>query len=1452
MKYLLIVFALLLLLAPLTAATWTGSSSTSWGNSLNWSPAVVPTSTTNVEIPTGLTRYPLVDYAIECNTMTIRAGASVNIEAGGHLVVTDYCAVYGTLIMSSTGQITTGGSFFWESGSTADVTGANNVINVYGNMQFASGSNVQMANGNIRFMGSIATTEFANYSSLTELEDLTVQKTAGTFSIRAGGQPFTVNSGFTNQPGNTCYNYFTGEITINYLTDNNDSSSYGIRWNNGTVVTANTGQINLRSPSSYLNNLIVRNVSSTTVHNPMVLKGDLRIESGSLISNGFTFTVAGDWENTVGPTAFGEGAGRVIFNGSGHQYCNYTETFNMLEVNKSGGALRVDNSSAVVHCNEYDWTAGALDILEGTFTADDLADNGLYGNYYCNTGAVINLFNADGLIGLSGNIYIYGGVFNVFGGTQVSVWPYGANASLTMSGGVLNIADEGITLANPVTYSFTYNITGGTIQTSENFTCNNAAFTPSAGMVEMTGTVAAYVTMNSGTLYNLKTNKTVMLATNLTCTGGITVSGGYFRPESYDVTCGMDMLIYGTLRMNNASVALTVGDDIAWYNGSGSDITAGSIEVGGFWYMYGGSSVIIPTTVTTTLKATTAETIYIANTGSQFGNLVIGGTTAGAGYSIHSSSTQDLNVAGYLTITTGNQLDLGSRNLTVGGDLNVNGTLEINTSSATVQGKIELATTSTLFIDSGSLTSNSNTVPRTTYLRGTFTLNSGSLILTNNGLTVNSGSVNTISGGNIYCDGITAQNAGTFQPTGGTVVLGNIPSGNSSIWVGANNWVQNLTLDAGTQGYLLNAALLIKGNLTQLSGGFDVQNSSATIFNITILGNWSHQGGTFYPRTGRVIFNGGAMQYCNYSETFNILEVNKSSGALRVDSASAVVTIASYDWTAGAVDVLTGTLTINDLADSGMYGGFYCTSGGVLNVTQDASQGINLFGLIQVIGGTFNIYGGNADASWARYSTSTVNVSGGNLIYHNQGIQIRNSYALTYAISGGTISTTGQIYCNRTDFIPTGGTFVMTGSTDTNLDFQSATGSSLFNLNVNKTAINTRVSQSAASQTIRGNLTIDNGTYYMTNRTLNCLGNLTVNADGNLSCYGLNTVKMAAGMILAVNSGGYLDAVGLNNDSKTTFTHYDDGYYSINIYGGGTLSANYVVFEYLAINGLNVMSAGIVGGLHNCTFQNGIAGVTLLKIDNTQNLTITYANFPTNSGAGAKNVHKTADSGSISFANYSGVFAGSSYENDPYSRVFWTGTSNDLQIMSVSWSRPDDYVCAPVTAIVTVRNTGANDIATPFRVDLYKNAASAPPAGTLGDLFLEISSLNSGSSKTVTFTNVSTNIAGNWTSWFRVDTNNFVAETNETNNLWATPINTTWLALPDVTGMTITPLSTSTLRLDWDYPISVSRFNVYRAEDPYFTPGPANFWAWPTTDYIHTLFNNEMWFYAVKAERDLP
>ncbi len=85
--------------------TWTGSASTNWNTAANWSPAAVPASTNNINIPTtGITNFPVV------TSLTIAAGSTMSLNANARLTVNGTLTNNGTLTLESGATLVQDGS----------------------------------------------------------------------------------------------------------------------------------------------------------------------------------------------------------------------------------------------------------------------------------------------------------------------------------------------------------------------------------------------------------------------------------------------------------------------------------------------------------------------------------------------------------------------------------------------------------------------------------------------------------------------------------------------------------------------------------------------------------------------------------------------------------------------------------------------------------------------------------------------------------------------------------------------------------------------------------------------------------------------------------------------------------------------------------------------------------------------------------------------------------------------------------------------------------------------------------------------------------------------------------------------------------------------------------------------------------------------------------------------
>lgn len=589
MRKSLTIFALLLCFSGLTFAqkTWTGSISTAWNIAGNWNPAGIPGAGDNVTIPSGTVNSPTVSGSTGgvCNNLTVNSGATLSISgtSGSSTVLT----VSGTATLN--GALSIGGH--WQGNTGKLITGnvvwnSTSSINAYfggrmevsSNFTFASGSSINMEPCWLTFTGG-SSSNIYNHSAASSFSSVTLSKTGSAVVYINNSSTATMTIDGTLNIGTG--SVLIGQPNITTILMGNLLNSGNIYLNSGTLSlekASGTQDIQVNT-NDYFNSVRINTGGTVTISTTslMQLRGSMNIQAGVLNPQNNTIALFGDWSNTAGTGGFEQGIGRVIFNGGNyHQYCS-NETFFTLEVHKTvGGALRMNGTN--VTCTKYDWTAGAIDVLNnGTFTvSNQLLDNGIAGNFYLNTGCTINLTNLTGNVDLKGNLYIYGGIFNVYGGINPSWWPAGGNASITMSGGILDFVDQSIVVKIDQTYNLTQNITGGTIRTSKDFSNGRTNFTPAGGKVEMYGTANSLLTMTSGNLHEFTVNKStgsqVTLNTNATVNGSLNIDGGTFATsnKTLNLLSHLDINAAGTLHLGAGSQTIFANGEYLYVSGNGT------------------------------------------------------------------------------------------------------------------------------------------------------------------------------------------------------------------------------------------------------------------------------------------------------------------------------------------------------------------------------------------------------------------------------------------------------------------------------------------------------------------------------------------------------------------------------------------------------------------------------------------------------------------------------------------------------------------------------------------------------------------------------------------------------------------------------------------------------------------------------------------------------------------
>lgn len=490
------------------ANVWTGNFSNYWNNSANWSLEHVPAADEEVVIP-NVNMPCIVDFtAATCNSLTTWAGSTLKVHSNT-LTVNGNLDIYGQLAMDhASGVLNVMGNIYWENGSTANISAAS-LMWIYGDWEFRAGSNVQLASGYVDFTGT-STRYLRNYSPYSSFNNVGIYKSGGAFLTLSYESTcdLTINGYLGIQPGA----FFNGGSTYSLFLKGSLFNSSHIIFYYGTLVMNGAYQTLKLNAGDFLNNLTISSTGTTNVDNSfsdtLTIKGNLVIESGVFDPMNHVVQIAGNWTNLAGDAGFTEGASRVVFNGSGHQYVLSGEKFNILEA-AMGAALRVNNAASNVVCNQYIHRTGGIDVIAGTFTALDLAQNGIFGGYWLNPGGTINLYNNDGYVDMNGNLNIYGGNFNVYGGAgSDSYWPYVYHGGITMTGGTLDFKNVGVYVNPTLNYSFAENITSGTIRSSRGFVVARSDYTPDGGTVELYGSADGnFSTSNGGYVRNLIVNK---------------------------------------------------------------------------------------------------------------------------------------------------------------------------------------------------------------------------------------------------------------------------------------------------------------------------------------------------------------------------------------------------------------------------------------------------------------------------------------------------------------------------------------------------------------------------------------------------------------------------------------------------------------------------------------------------------------------------------------------------------------------------------------------------------------------------------------------------------------------------------------------------------------------------------------------------------------------------------
>lgn len=302
-------------------------------------------------------------------------------------------------------------------------------------------------------------------------------------------------------------------------------------------------------------------------------------------------------------------------------------------------------------------------------------------------------------------------------------------------------------------------------------------------------------------------------------------------------------------------------------------------------------------------------------------------------------------------------------------------------------------------------------------------------------------------------------------------------------------------------------------------------------------------------------------------------------------------------------------------------------------------------------------------------------------------LELTNGYpyfspTATTTISGGIIRIAGALIASSGVFQPTGGVVEVIGNNPGNTIF-CYEGSYFYDLYIYRDILTE--TNLATNTLIKNNLVVERGKLRVNSKTLQVEGNVEVNSGGELKVLDVGKLLMGTSATVTVSNGGFLKFWGFHPSHPTTISRQSSGYYDVNIESGATISAENAIFEYMNTAGINIKPGAHVDpakSFTNCIFRNGQSGGRLLTLNNNQTLLLSNVNFPGSSGN--FNVSKTVDEGVVVLTDYSGGFAGASWEQDDHNRIHWTGEpSTDIVLDGAVVGSYEDF-CFEAIENITV------------------------------------------------------------------------------------------------------------------------------------------------------------------------
>ena len=657
-------------------------------------------------------------------------------------------------------------------------------------------------------------------------------------------------------------------------------------------------------------------------------------------------------------------------------------------------------------------------------------------------------------------------------------------------------------------------------------------------------------------------------------------------------------------------------------------------------------------------------------------------------------------VNGELFMGTGSEFNFEGITFKVASDVTCGGNMNILAGDFT--GNSDFSLSGEMTIDGGNCILDRPYTGNFMSFAGTLNLLDGNLEITNDGIQFGAGATTNITDGFIKVGGhFRANQPNAFQPAGGTVEF--IGTGYSSIDCGNGNYFHNLEIDKlySTYSCYLSDSLLVNNDLTMETGKLEagsyqiIVNNNVNILTGGVLdpdnkllkvgNNWTNNRGTagFVEGTGTVELFGSFTGQITTDETFYNLKINKTIG----DYYYTEITESNNVHIENNLHIDDGKVLLKDNVTLDIDGDLVLQDNTALRVYDDAigveiKTAKNWHDYNSTSNNYFSFIPGTSKVTLDGDSMQVLYINRYNYEFNDLDIDKSDSDFIPYTdviINGDLAIANGRWYNPWSDMnhyfqgnvsLCTGGWFdnmgtvTFRGSEDAT--FEKGDSNNVFHhVNISKTDARDKNSKTTGTVTLlsdlicqsNGNLYINDGSLDTNGYDIICDGNLYVYSD-KLSLNNGSQLTMGEYQGIYVYNSGVLELLGLTDNQVNVKNENSLSYHDFNIESGGTIRAENTIFENSGYNGVNIKAGAIVGAdsndvFRNCTFTNGSSGGYLLTVNNSQNLEIHNAIFPTNTWGSYNNVSKTVNSGNVDFIAASGGFSGEAYDEDYYNRIDW-------------------------------------------------------------------------------------------------------------------------------------------------------------------------------------------------------